>query len=38
MWESVPGRVVGDSRFVCVDETNDKDKSLDKIIKPFTTF
>jgi hypothetical protein len=38
MWESVPGRVVGDTRFVVVDETTDKDKALDKIIRPFTGF
>ncbi|CAB4127279.1 hypothetical protein UFOVP75_117 [uncultured Caudovirales phage] len=38
MWESVPGRLVGDSRFVIVDEETDKDKSLDKIIRPFLGF
>jgi hypothetical protein len=38
MWESVPGRVVGDSRFVVLDETIDRDKSFDKIVKPFSGF
>lgn len=38
MWESVPGKVVGDSRFVVVDEEDDKNKNLDKIIKPFSGF
>lgn len=36
IWESVPGHIVGDSRFVTVDDKTDKDESLDKIIKPFT--
>jgi hypothetical protein len=36
IWESVPGHIVGDSRFVVVDDKTDKDESLDKIIKPFT--
>lgn len=35
MWESVPGHIVGDSRFVLVNEQTDKDASLDKIIQPF---
>ncbi len=37
-WESVPDFIVGDSRFLIVDERTDKDKSLDKIIKPFLGF
>lgn len=36
LWESVPGHIVGDSRFVVVNETHDKDKALDKIIEPYT--
>jgi hypothetical protein len=35
MWESVPGHVVGDSRFISVNTTHDKDASLDKYIKPY---
>ncbi len=35
LWESVKGHIVGDSRFVTVDETTDTDESLDAIIKPF---
>lgn len=35
MFESVAGHVVGDARFITVDESNDKDKSLDSIIAPF---
>jgi|SRR5579859_1412268 len=35
LWESVPGHIVGDARFVVVNETHDKDKSLDKIIAPY---
>lgn len=38
MWESVPGHVVGDYRFIEVNGGTDKDKSLDKIIKPFSDF
>jgi len=38
MWESTPGHVVGDSRYIEVDESVDKNASLDKIIKPFTGF
>lgn len=38
MWESVPGRVVGDSRFVDVDESTDADKSLDRVVRPFKGF
>ncbi len=35
LFESVPGYVVGDARFINVDETVDKNKALDAIIKPF---
>jgi hypothetical protein len=34
-WETVPGRVFGDSRFISVDQDIDKDKSLDLLIPPF---
>lgn len=37
LWESVPGHIVGDSRFIVVDENIHKDKDLDKIIKPFSS-
>lgn len=36
MFESVEGHIVGDARFILVDETADKDASLDAIIKPFS--
>ena len=36
LWESVKGHIVGDVRFITVDRTIDKDRSLDKIIHPFT--
>jgi len=36
VWESVPGHIVGDARFVTVDERTDKDEKLDQIIKPFS--
>lgn len=35
LWESVKGHIVGDSRFVTVDENTDADESLDAIIQPF---
>lgn len=38
MWETVPGKMVGDTRIIDLDETIDKDASLDKIIKPFEDF
>jgi hypothetical protein len=38
IWESTRLHAVGDSRFVEVDESTDKDKSLDKIITPFSGF
>jgi hypothetical protein len=36
MFESVKGYIVGDARFIVVDEQTDKDASLDSIIAPFT--
>lgn len=38
VWETVPGRMVGDRREADVNEHIDKDKSLDKIIEPFFGF
>ena len=38
LWESVPGHVVGDSRFIEVNEKTDQDDSLNKVIKPFEGF
>ena len=38
LWESTPEHAWGDSRFIKVGNDTDKDKSLDKIIKPFTDF
>lgn len=38
VFESVKGHIVGDARFVVVNEDTRKDKSLDKIIKPFKGF
>jgi len=35
LWESVEGHMVGDARFIEVDEKNDEDPSLDEIIVPF---
>ena len=35
MWESVPGFPVGDSRFIRVDKSHDKDARFDKIINPW---
>jgi UDP-2,3-diacylglucosamine pyrophosphatase LpxH len=35
MWESVPGHVVGDYRYIQVDSNTDKDAALNKIIRPF---
>lgn len=35
LFESVPGYPVGDQRFIRVNYLDDKDSSLDKIIKPF---
>ena len=36
IWESVEKNIVGDSRFLYVDESIDRDASYDRIIKPFT--
>jgi hypothetical protein len=38
MWESVPGHVVGDSRFITVNGATDKDESLDAVIQAFDGF
>lgn len=38
MWESVPGHVVGDYRFITVNGGTDKDESLDAFIQPFEDF
>lgn len=38
MFESVEGYPVGDCRFIRVSEEDDKNKELDKIIKPFEGF
>jgi hypothetical protein len=38
MWESVPGHIVGDHRFIKVGTDDDKNASLDKVIQPFTSF
>lgn len=35
LWESVPGHIVGDSRFITVDGKTDLDASLDAIVAPF---
>ncbi len=38
LWESVPGHIMGDYRFITVDSKTDKDKSLDSLVQPFTGF
>lgn len=38
MWESVPGFVVGDYRFITVNGKTDKDATLDAVIQPFVDF
>lgn len=38
MWESVPGFIFGDYRFINVNRETDKDASLDKIIPPWPGF
>lgn len=38
IFESVPGHAVGDMRYIKVNSDIDKDKSLDKIIKPWEKF
>lgn len=35
LWESIDGHMVGDARFIEVDELTDNNTALDKIIKPF---
>ncbi len=38
LWESVPGHIFGDYRFLCVDSYTDKDKSLEQVVQPFKGF
>jgi hypothetical protein len=38
LWESVPGHITGDCRFLDVNETHDQDASFEEIIKPFVGF
>ena len=38
LWETVPGYMVGDRREIVLDQRVDKDKSFDKLIKPFKNF
>lgn len=38
LWESVPGYIMGDHRFLRVDENTDADASLEGVIKPFLGF
>lgn len=38
VWESTEGHIVGDSRFLNVNETTDKDADFEKVIKPFFGF
>ena len=38
LFESVKGFAVGDRRFIEVDKDTDKDRALDKVIKPFEGF
>lgn len=38
IWESVAGHPVGDARFMVVGPSDDKDATLDTIIKPYTGF
>ncbi len=38
LWESVPGHISGDARFLDVNETHDKDKSFEKVIRPYHGF
>ena len=38
LWESVPGHMVGDHRFLVVDEYTDTDSDLEKVISPFRGF
>lgn len=36
LWESVPGHILGDIRYLKVGPTQDADASLDKVIRPFS--
>lgn len=38
LWESVPGHMVGDHRFLVVDEYTDREADLEKIVSPFKGF
>ncbi len=38
VWESVPGFMTGDCRFLNVNETHDRDASLEKVISPYVGF
>lgn len=38
LWESVEGHIVGDARYISVNETTDKNEDLDGIILPFNGF
>ncbi len=38
LWESVPGYLFGDHRWMDVNQKHDQDKSLDKIIPPWVPF
>jgi hypothetical protein len=35
LWESVPGFIVGDSRYIKVNQKHDQMSSLDQIIHPY---
>lgn len=37
LWETVPGYMFGDHRRLIVDQSHDQDKSLDKVIQPWTS-
>lgn len=38
LWEAVPDHICGDSRFLVVDETTDKDRYYERVIRPFEGF
>lgn len=38
LWESVAGHILGDLRFLEVNEATDRDRALDRVIKPFSAF
>jgi hypothetical protein len=38
VWESVAGHIVGDARFLQVNETHDKDRAYEAVIQPFLGF